>query len=505
MKVVGDMEIRSLLHQLDLGSSVAEFDQALDRYFVETDAFRALVLDRADIISGEKGTGKTALYRVFSRRYPTIPEMKHVEVVSGFNPAGNPVFQRLAHIPPLPEGQYVSIWKSYLVSLVGNWLLELYESDMTRRMRELDSMLVTVGLRSSDDSAETVFSKLLNVFGRVANPKSAGVSFSMSESGIPVITPKLEFDSPALNSDPPEFIPHERALADLNAAMEEVNLTVWVVLDRLDEAFQEFPAVEIPVLRALLRAYLDLSAYPRIRLKLFVRNDLFRKVIQGGFVNLTHVNARKKEITWEEEDLLNLFCRRVRESEGFLSLLDLNGKIDKEIFDRIFPGQVDQGSRRPTTWSWMMSRIRDGNGIKPPRNLIDLIVKALEAQGRSEDRAARILAPEIPIIEADSIRRAQRALSEQRVQDTLLAESAELVPMIEKFRDGKAEHNVTSLATLIGVNEGNVKNQVKPLVEMGFLEEVGNSFKVPMLYRDGLQITQGKAFASDSGELDEDS
>ena len=496
------MELKPLLRQLDLGNSVAEFDEALDRYFVETEAFRALALDRADVIAGEKGTGKTALYRVFSRRYTSIPEMKQVEVVPGFNPAGNPVFQRLAHIEPLSEGQYVTVWKSYLLSLVGNWLLELYESNLTKRMRELDSLLIGIGLRSSDDSAETIFSKLINVFSRLLHPKSAEVAFSLSETGIPVIAPKLQFDTPPASADPEDVIPHERALGDLNAAMEEVQLSVWVVLDRLDEAFQGFPSVEIPVLRALLRTYLDLLAYPRIRLKLFVRNDLFRKVIHGDFVNLTHVNARKIEIVWEEEDLLNLFSRRVRESDAFVSALGLRGRTDHEIFDRIFPKQVDQGPRKPTTWSWMMSRIRDGNGIKPPRNLIDLIVKAKEAQIRSEERSPRAYSLDLPIIEADSIRRAHRALSEQRVQDTLLAEAADSVPTIEKFRDGKAEHNESSLASLLGVGEGNVRNTVKPLLEMGFLEEVGGSFKVPMLYRDGLRITQGKAFSTEA--VDED-
>ena len=151
-----------------------------------------------------------------------------------------------------------------------------------------------------------------------------------------------------------------------------------------------------------------------------------------------------------------------------------------------------------------MSRIRDGNGIKPPRNLIDLIVKAKEAQIRSEERNPREYAPEQAIIEADSIRRAHRALSEQRVQDTLLAETADLVPMIEKFRDGKAEHNESSLAALLGVKIEGVRNAVKPLLEMGFLEEVGGSFKVPMLYRDGLRITQGKAFSAEIEGEDED-
>jgi hypothetical protein len=496
------MEIKALLRQLNLGNSVAEFDEALDRYFVETEAFRALILDKADIIAGEKGTGKTALYKVFKQRYASIPQLKQVEVVAGFNPAGNPVFQRLAQVQSLSEGQYVTVWKTYLLSLVGNWLLELYGPDLTARMRRLDALLVSVGLRSSDDSAQTIFSKLVNVFSRFTSPKSAEVQLTLSESGIPVVTPKLEFESEHPSSDRPDVIPHENALGDLNAALDEVDLTVWIVLDRLDEAFQGFPAVELPALRALLRAYLDLLAYPRIRLKLFVRNDVFRKVTQGGFVNLTHVNARRIEIVWEEEDLLNLFSRRVRDSAEFLEEVGLTGRTDREIFDQIFPKQVDQGARKPTTWNWMMSRIRDGNGIKPPRNLIDLAIKAKEAQLRSEDRNPRQYSREVALIEADSVRKAHRVLSEQRVQDTLLAEAADLAPMIERFRGGKAEHNDSSLAHVLGVPEASVRNTVKPLLDMGFLEEIKTSrtFKVPLLYREGLEITQGKAFTAGGSE-----
>jgi len=497
------MEIKELLRELDLGSSVAEFDTALDRYFIETEAFHALASDKADIVAGEKGTGKTALFRVFKQRYTSIPELAGVEVIAGFNPAGNPVFQRIATFDSMTEASYVTVWKAYFLSLVGNWLLELYESDPTREMRSLDSLLLRVGLRSKDDSAETIFSKLVNVLGHWIKPKSASVKFSITDSGIPVVAPTLEFGDRAPAEGSPDLILHEAALAVLNKSLEEGGVTAWVVLDRLDEAFQGFPNVEVPALRALLRTYLDLLAYPRIRLKLFVRNDLFRKVIQGGFVNLTHVNARKVEILWEEEDLLNLFCRRVRDSGDFMRDAHLSGLADKAIFDRIFPAQVDQGARKPTTWTWMMSRIRDGNGIKPPRNLIDLVAKSKEAQIRSEDRNPRAYDPGLAIIEPESIRRALRGLSDQRVQDTLLAEAADLAPIIERFRDGKAEHNSSSLATLLQVPEGGLRNTIKPLLEMGFLEETGNSYKVPMLYRDGLAITQGKAFSGET-EVEEE-
>jgi hypothetical protein len=498
------MRVKDVLQTLELGNSVAEFDKDLELYFVETSTFRRFISDGGDIVAGDKGTGKTALYRVFQKRYASLPELEKVEVVTAFNPTGNPVFQRLAQSPPLTEGQYITIWKTYILSLVGNWLLELYEAAPTVSMRELDQLLQRIHLRSQDDSAQTIFSKLVNVFSRLMKPKSAEVAISLSDAGIPVITPKIEFGGDAHEADKMVVIPHEEAFAILNRALEEADFSTWVLFDRLDEAFQGFPQTEVPALRALLRTYLDLLAYPKIRLKLFVRNDLFRKIIQGGFVNLTHVYARRIEIIWDEEDLQNLFCRRVRECASFVRELGLAGKSDKGIFDAIFPPQVDAGPRKPTTWAWIMSRIRDGNHVKPPRNLIDLIIKSQQAQLRSEDRNAREFKPGQVIVEADAIRRALRALSEQRVEDTLLAEAAEYAEPINRFRDGKAEHNLASIGKLLGVEEAEARLLAKSLVELGFLEEIGETFKVPMLYRDGLQITQGKAFQSEANADDEE-
>jgi hypothetical protein len=136
--------------------------------------------------------------------------------------------------------------------------------------------------------------------------------------------------------------------------------------------------------------------------------------------------------------------------------------------------------------------------VNPPRNLIDLAKKAQQAQQRSEERSPREYSDGIKLIEADSVRRALQRLSEDRVQDTLLAEAADMAPLIERFRDGKAEHNAPSLARLLDFPVTEVRSRVKPLVELGFLEEIGESFKVPIIYRDGLDITQGKAFSTEA-------
>ena len=236
-------------------------------------------------------------------------------------------------------------------------------------------------------------------------------------------------------------------------------------------------------------------------MKLFVRRDLSSRITSEVFVNLTHVNARKIELVWDEEDLLSLLISRIKQNEQFCTSIGTDGLSNAEIFEKLFPKQVDQGSRKPETWVWMMRRIRDGNNVKPPRNLIDLIKFALEAQLKKEERGQRQFSPGVVLFEADSLRRALSQLSQQRVNDTLLAEAREQSRIIRKFKAGKAEQNKESIARTLNVSKADVASFIQPLLELGFLEDIGGSYKVPSLYREGLQITQGKAFAQSDDNL----
>jgi hypothetical protein len=65
-------EAANLLAGLDLGSTVAELDNLLETARVETSVFDDLLADRVDLIPGTKGSGKTALYRMF---VDFLPEM----------------------------------------------------------------------------------------------------------------------------------------------------------------------------------------------------------------------------------------------------------------------------------------------------------------------------------------------------------------------------------------------------------------------------------------------
>jgi predicted ATP-dependent serine protease len=66
------MRIEDILRTLDLGSSVAEFDQMIDRHFFVTNAYKGLIEGKADIVAGDKGAGKTTIYRYLQHQYTMV-------------------------------------------------------------------------------------------------------------------------------------------------------------------------------------------------------------------------------------------------------------------------------------------------------------------------------------------------------------------------------------------------------------------------------------------------
>jgi hypothetical protein len=488
------MRISELLNTLDFGNQVAEFDRDSDDHFIITDAFRAIVENRSDIVAGDKGAGKTTIYKYLNAQYTQIPQLSKVEVISGFNPSGSPVFSRLTRLERLSEAEYLYIWKTYILSLIGNWLLHLCEGSYGNHTNKLSDLLNRMGLRSNDDKAEGVFTRLIGLKHKLFNPKNIGMEISLDPLGNPKVRPSIEFNK--TNDEPaPELNPiiDDTGLILLNQALAENDITVWVLLDRLDEAFVGYPEFEIPILRALLRAYLDLLAYERLGVKLFVRKDLFRKVIKDGFVNLTHVNARKVEIIWEKEDLISVICRRIKGSKEFIRLCGVQIDSDQRIFESVFPPQMESGGHKLATWDWIASQIRDGNGVVAPRNLVELAILAKEEQGRREQRKPRYFSPGQPIIEPDSLLRASARLSVHRVQDTLMAEaSREVAALIAAFKDGKRGHNDESIGQLFGVSPSQAHEFAATLLDIGFLENAGKRYRVAPLYRDGINTSRGK-------------
>jgi hypothetical protein len=76
-----------------------------------------------------------------------------------------------------------------------------------------------------------------------------------------------------------------------------------------------------------------------------------------------------------------------------------------------------------------------------------------------------------------------------RVEDTLLAEATNDVSvLIEGFRGGKAEQSSETIAEVFGVSPSQAKEFAEVLINIGFFERSDEKYKVPLLYRYGLEM-----------------
>jgi hypothetical protein len=329
-----------------------------------------------------------------------------------------------------------------------------------------------------------------------ATPTSVGIEMTINELGVPVIIPKIDLGKQNQPENAaPKIIDLQHAFYTLNDALAEKELTAWVVMDRLDEAFVGKPEIEALALKALIQAYLDLQEFKSLSLKLFIRKDLFRKITQDGFVNLDHVSGRKREILWEDDDLLCMLCQRLRQEQGFLNALELPQASNEQIFAALFLGLGNPVKRGSVSWPWLLAQIRDGNKVKAPRNVIDVCRMAKEEQLKKERNAPREYKPGTPLIESEALKQALARLSASRLEDTLQAEyGMKIKQALKAFTSAKSDHTKETLAELFNhPAETELNTLIEGLCDIGFLAKVGKGYRVPPLYRKGLNITQGKA------------
>lgn len=277
---------------------------------------------------------------------------------------------------------------------------------------------------------------------------------------------------------------------------------VWILLDRLDVAFVESSALEQNALRALFRVYLDLAALDRIRLKIFLRDDIWSRITQSGFREASHI-TRAVTISWDRSSLLNLMIRRIVHNEPILQhykvarehVLDTL-KNQGEFFYRLFPAEVESGTNKSSTVDWMLDRTSDGTQKTAPREVIHL----LNTLRKRQVERFQLGQPEPSgdlLFEQATFKEALPEVSLVRLTQTLYAEYPDFRPLLEELRGEKTSQTAATLAAVWKISAADAGKHAEELVRIGFFEPRGTSdapqYWVPFLYRDALEMVQGSA------------
>ena len=125
---------KEVLIKMTFGERIAEEEeQRLAKYFVETEQWRQIFGGEVDIVYGPKGSGKSALYALLQEKAEELFG-KQILLVSAENPRGTTVFKDLVNDPPTSENVFMSLWKLYILSLVGSLVQEYGGSSWSARL-----------------------------------------------------------------------------------------------------------------------------------------------------------------------------------------------------------------------------------------------------------------------------------------------------------------------------------------------------------------------------------
>lgn len=494
------MNKKELLGQIDFGQRIAEDEgSALATYFVETDNWQRLLRGEIDVVYGPKGSGKSALYSLLITRTNSLFD-RSILLAPAENPRGTPAFSDLLADPPASEREFISLWKIYILSLLCS-VFDEYEfngpnASEVRRFLEAEGLIKGKSdlrslVRRSFDYVKSFFRPPVSVeYGVKLDP------YTQHPTGF---SRKITFAEPSAADEKAGAKSVDALLAVANAALgERESFTLWVLLDRLDVAFVESTALEQNALRALFRVYLDIGGLERLRLKIFLRDDIWRRITESGFREASHI-TRTVTINWDRTSLLNLMVRRLLHNQPIVKYYGIEPTAvfatlvsQEDLFYRLFPEQVESGSNKSSTVDWMLDRTADGTQQTAPREVIHLL-NTLRTRQVERFQLGQPEPPGELLFEQATFKEALPEVSKVRLTQTLYAEYPDYREPLEELRGEKTSQTAETLSHIWKIPVDDAQKRAEVLIKIGFFERRGLAYWVPFLYRDALELVQGSA------------
>ncbi|MGY6277645.1 P-loop ATPase, Sll1717 family [Methylomonas sp. MgM2] len=484
------------LQGISFGDRVAENEaDKLATYFVKTEQWESLKNGEVDVVFGPKGSGKSALYTLLLNQDNLFTD-KNIILISAEKPTGKTVFSDITSEPPTSENEFITLWKIYVCQLIVNKLLE---NDLCNDEAEfVMNKLREAGLIDDQNTLQKLVNKALRFAKRLIDVES--VEGRVTPDGI---TGKITFRTPSDELEKKGYASVDELIEKLNVYLKKIQINIWVLFDRLDVAFDESLDLEKNALRALFKVYRDIEEYTNIRLKIFLRDDIWKRITNEGFREASHI-TRSTTISWSDRNLKNLIISRSLDNNKLLERYNVDKDEilsdytrQEEFYYQLFPKQVEAGERQSDTFNWIKSRVKDGLSNIAPRELIHFYNEAI-ANERKEQNIGNHNIESPNLISRQAIKNATNEVSKVRTEQTIFAEHPDLKIYVMALENSKAEHNLKTLSRLWSVDEKRCEEIASYLSEIGFFElkpaKTEKLYKIPFLYRYYLQISQGKAY-----------
>jgi len=185
-------------------------------------------------------------------------------------------------------------------------------------------VLENENLLETQSSLAAILRRVQQTAKRLIRSLSVEGSITIDPStGTPLAAGKISLKEPIGEERGKGSLSLDGLFSLLSKALKDENFKVWVLLDRLDVAFIDNHELEANALRALMRVYNDVKGFDNISVKIFIREDIWKRITRGGFREASHI-IRFVLLDWSPASLLNLLMRRVLSNDIIANVFEIN-------------------------------------------------------------------------------------------------------------------------------------------------------------------------------------
>jgi hypothetical protein len=315
------------LDLFSIGDVEGKNDTLLEECLCEIAPIREFLLGKKDIVLGERGAGKSALFRTLSegRLKFVTPNGKTYAVLAldeniEYKQLKDLIENKIAAAGDKPSIKYQFIWELFITYKIPDLLV----NDLRIQDPHLDQAQRDISVALGFEKPKIGFMEFL-----ISHKKTVGVKLDQLH---PTTSNFYISTEPTSDLGKDENIHHidlREVKRHISRALDKNAMVLYVLLDRLDEfVILEEYETQKSLLEGLLTCYRNFSSTSQIRVKLFFRTDIFNQLNLSG-LGADKIIAKSVNLKWSGSDLRELIARRLAHNYyEHLSVADLMFRTD---------------------------------------------------------------------------------------------------------------------------------------------------------------------------------
>lgn len=237
---------------------------------------------------------------------------------------------------------------------------------------------------------------------------------SVQEKLLPLTVPPAATLGPIFKAMQDLQVNPTAALDLLEKRLQQEDRWIFVGYDELDTLGGSNWDLMARLVRGLVAFWSEYGRrWQRIRAKIFLRSDLFRRHSGMGTADFAKLAANRSELAWSDANLLGMLVKRIANTSAPLAdycrgariafsqdaALGLLPKIERPehaypLLERIAGQYMGAGRKKGYVRNWVLDHLRDGNAQVSPRALVRLFERAATKDASHHTlRAPKLLHP----------------------------------------------------------------------------------------------------------------